>query len=316
MDSWNDLVARAIARHGIVTPPDVRASGVPDSTWRARRDAEGWARPYRSVAVAPWAIGDEMTNLAAALAAAGSGAAACGRTAAWLLGLDAPRVRYEIVVPATRRAPDLGRHVVVRSRWLVADDVHDVDGMPCLRVPATVMTRSAEPIARLRGFVIDASHRGIATPLQVRARILRVPTLLGRAELLGMLDELMDRSPESVFHDGVLTELLRRGYDVTLRPHRIETPDGRGVLCDIGIVAFRVALEPDGDRWHRTRRQRRNDRRRLAQYAGTSWVPIPIDWDDWHRRRDWVLAAIDAAILEQLARGFGSRDLLPPHLRG
>lgn len=315
MDSWNALVDRAIARRGVVLPADVRASGVPDSTWRARRDAEGWDRPYRSVAVAPWAVGDPMTALAAALAGAGPGAAASGRTAAWLLGLDTQRVQFEVVIPARRRAPDLGRHIVVRSRWLEEADVHEVDGLACLRVPAVVLSRHGEPVARLRGFVVDAAHRGLATPAETRDRVLRVSSLPGRARLLEMLDELEGRASESVFHDVVLTDLQQRGYPVASQPYRVDTPDGRGVLCDIAVVPFRVAIEPDGDRWHRTRTQRRNDRRRMAQYAGTTWVPVPIDWEDWHGRRDWVLASIDAAILRQRQRGLGRADQLPPHLR-
>lgn len=315
MDSWNALVRIAIARRGVVVPADVRAAGVPDSTWRQRRGPDGWECPYRGVSVAPWAVGDPMTDLAAAVAAAGPGAAASGRSAAWMWGLDTRRVRFEVMIPAGRRAPDLGHHRVVRSRWLTTDDVLEVDGLPCLRVPAVVMSRHAEPVTRLRGVVIDAAHRGLVTPEDVRARIESVPTLPGRGRLLAMLDELTGRAPESVFHDVVLTDLESRGYPVARRPHRIETPDGRGVLCDIAVVPFEVAVEPDGDRWHRTRQQRRNDRRRLAQYAGTTWVPVPIDWDDWHGRRTWVLASLDAAILTQLERGIGSADLLPPHLR-
>lgn len=55
-----------------------------------------------------------------------------------------------------------------------------------------------------------------------------------------------------------------------------------------------MALEPEGDRWHHIRGQRRNDRRRAGQDAATDGVDVPIDWSDWHDRRPWVYETIDA----------------------
>jgi hypothetical protein len=316
VETWNELVARAAARNGVTTPADARAAGVPESTWRRRTQAEGWARPFRGVRVAPWASRDPRVELASVLAACPPGAAASGRTAAWLQGLDEPRVAFDVVVPEPRRAPDLGRHRARRSRWLEDTDVRLVDGIACLTVPATLVSRAGEPLHRLRAYVVDAVHRGQAELDDIAARVGEVPSLPGRAALVAMLGDLAGRAPESTFHDLVLTDLLARGYAVERAPRPVPTPDGRGVLCDVALPDFLVAIEPEGDRWHRTRRQRRSDRRRAGQYAATDWAVVPIDWQDWHERRAWVLETIDAAILAQLRRGHGGRELLPPHLRG
>lgn len=317
MDTWNAFLERVAARRWVSTPHDARAVDLPESTYHRRTGPshQSWQRPYHRVRVAPWAADDRETALMAAVAACPRGAAAAGRTAAWLHGLDDERVSFDIVVPHASRVPDLGRHRAVRARWLAGDDVEEHRGIPCLAVPATVVSRVGEPIHRLRGYVIDAVQGGLTTLEQVEERVAVVPHVARRRDLATMFEELAGRAPESVFHDLVLTDLQARGYEVDVAPRHIPTPDGRGVLCDIAIPAFHVALEPEGDRWHRTRSQRRSDRRRIGQYAGTTWAPVPIDWDDWHGRRDWVLALIDAALLTQLERGIGSWERLPVHLQ-
>lgn len=314
MDAWNRFVAR-IAPRGISTPADARAVGLSESTYHRRTGLERYSRPYHGVRRAPWASNDPETDLAAVIAACPPGSAAAGRTAAWLQGLDGRRVSFDIVVPSTRRIPALGRHRARRVSWLEPDDVGEVKGLPCLRVPATVVSRRREPAHRLRPYIIDAVHQGLTTIDAIIERVSRVPNVARLVGLGALLEDLAGRAPESIFHDLVLTDLEHRGYPVDPTPRSIATPDGRGVTCDIAIPAFHVALEPEGDRWHHTRDQRRNDRRRAGQYAGTDWVDVPIDWSDWHDRRPWVYETIDAAILAQFQRGLGSAGDLPPHLR-
>jgi hypothetical protein len=126
--------------------------------------------------------------------------------------------------------------------------------------------------------------------------------------------DLLDRGVESVFEDEVRADLAVRGYRPSPAPVRIDTPDRRGLTVDIALP-WAVAVEPEGDLFHRTREQRRSDRRRTAQYAGTAWVPVPIDWRDWQLTPQVVRAAIDAAVLAQHATGRGATTPLPPHLR-
>ena len=317
MDTWNAFLERVAGRRWVSTPRDARAVDLPESTYHRRTGPshERWERPYPKVRVAPWAADDRETALMAAIAACPDGSAAAGRTAAWLQGLDGERVRFDIVVPHGARVPDLGRHRATRARWLCAEDVEEHDGIACLGVPGTVISRAGEPVHRLRGYIIDAVHRRLTTLEKVEERVAHAPHLARRLDLAAMFADLAGRGPESLFHDLVLTELQAQGYEVDVAPRHIPTPDGRGVNCDVAIPAFQVALEPEGDRWHRTRRQRRSDRRRIGQYAGTSWTPVPIDWDDWHERRDWVLATIDAAVIAQYELGVGRWDQLPGHLR-
>jgi hypothetical protein len=48
--------------------------------------------------------------------------------------------------------------------------------------------------------------------------------------------------------------------------------------------------------------------------AGTPWVVVPVDWRDWHERREWLLQTVDAALLRQFHAGHGAISDLPPHL--
>lgn len=315
MNAWNDLVELVARNSGVGTPALARQAGVSESTWHRRTRAEGWKMPYRGVRVAPWAPGGPRTRVTAFLGACGPGAAASGRTAAWLQELGPPPTRFDAVVPYRRAHPRVPRHRVRRTRWLEPEDVVEVGGVPCLTVEATVLSRSLDPDMAVRGYVIDALHQGRTTLDQLTSRFAAAGPIAGRGNLAALLAELSDRSPESVFHDLVLTAMLDRGYPAARAPERVATPDGRGVMVDIALMPFKVAVEPAGDRYHRDRSARRNDRRRSSQLAGTPWAVVTIDWQDWHEREGWVWATIDAAILEQHRRGLGSRADLPPHLR-
>jgi len=96
---------------------------------------------------------------------------------------------------------------------------------------------------------------------------------------------------------------------------RVGTPDGRGVHPDIPLPDWRIALELQGDRFHRTRPQRAADRRKASQYAGSSWLMMELDWSEWMGNREHFIEALDAAILAQIRRGVADATTRPPHLR-
>lgn len=317
METWNALIARVAAAGGVGTPADARAAGVSEATWHRRTREEGWLRPHTGVRVAPWARGGPMTDLRAALAACRGHGVAAAETAAWLGGVGPVPRRFELLVPHGGRVAVAAtpRLRVRAARWLVDDDRVEVDGVARLDWPATVVSLAGLPAGRVRGLVIDLVQAGKVTPDEASARLQRVGPLPGRGVVDSVLGELGARRPESVFHDDVLRELEDRGYPVSSTPRDLPTPDGRGIVLDIPIDPFRLAVEPEGDTYHRGATARRNDRRRHQQATGGGWVLFPVDWKDWHERRGWVLASLDAAILDRFRAGIGTRDDLPPHLR-
>lgn len=315
--NWNRLIAYLAERGGVGTPADARANGVPEATWHRRTRHEQWARPCLGVRVAPWAPTGRVTDLRAAIAACRGLGVAAGRTALWLDDLaDEPHV-LEVVVPDGVRIPgSLPPRTRVRgARWLTPGDAQVVDHLPRLRPEALVVSLARVGRSALQAAVIDLVQAGRTTPDRVLERLATVGPIRGRGDLEAVLLDLGGKRPESWFHDIVLTELEHRGYPAERHPAAIDTPDGRGVSTDISIAAFQVGMDLQGDRYHRSRRARRNDRRRIAQVAGTTWVFTPVDWRDWHLRREWVFETLDAAILRQFRAGIGTAADLPPHLR-
>lgn len=189
------------------------------------------------------------------------------------------------------------------------------NGIARLRPEGLLVSLAGLPRPTVMGAFIDLVQAGRTTPDRVLARLVGVGPIRDRAQLVAIARELGARQPESWFHELVLTSLRERGYPVRPAPRRVATPDGRGILGDIPMPAFRVIVDPQGDTYHRDPHVRRADRRRVAQLAGTDHVLVPIDWRDWHQRQSWVLATIDAAVLRQLQAGHGTVDDLPPHLR-
>jgi hypothetical protein len=200
---------------------------------------------------------------------------------------------------------------VSRCRWLSATDVEVVRGLRLVAPEVEAIRLAGSSRGLLRAYLVDARHAGWLDLDAVEKRVLAVGPVPGRHVLLDELAALCGREPESVFHDEVLSELLQRGYAPERRPLRIETPLGREVVPDIALRRWQVAIELDGDRYHRDRRQRRRDRDRLAAYASTSWRPVVVDWVTWQTRRPEVLAAVDAAIASQQELGIG-REHRPP----
>lgn len=317
MSSWSRFIRRVAAHGGVATPGDARAVDLPVATYHRRTRAEGWNAPFPGVRVAPWAPQGPRTLVGAALAACHDTAAAAGMTALWLEGLAQAPPPVHLVIPHGARVPPVRDSSIriVRCRWLRADDVVVRDGIARLRPEVLPVSLAGHPRPVVMGAFIDLVQAGRTTPDRVLSRLVDVGPIRGRAELIAMAHELGGKRPESWFHDLVLNSLRDRGYPVHPAPRRVETPDGRGMLGDIPMPAFRVILDPQGDTYHRSISVRRADRRRVAQIAGTDHVLVPIDWRDWHLRQAWVLDTIDAAVLRQLRAGYGAVDDLPPHLR-
>jgi hypothetical protein len=314
-NAWNAFVRDCRDRYGVATAAHARKQGVAESTFYRRTRREAWLEPYPGVRTAPWVEPSPYTDLSALLHAAGDGAAATGATAAWLHGLhDVPR-RLEIALPHGRRVPVGAERRVRRHRWLRDDDLVVVQKLAVLRIPAMTLTLANRPPTELRAVVIDALHRDLIDLPAIGARLGAVGPIPGRRLLAQILHELADREVESIFHDIVLDELARRGYRPGRTPVYVATPDGQGVHPDIPLSDWLIAIEVEGDRFHRTRTQRAADRRKASQYAGTDWLTLEIDWWEWMGNRNHFLEALDAAILAQVRRGVAAAATLPPHLR-
>lgn len=190
-----------------------------------------------------------------------------------------------------------------------------VDEVPTVAPSALPLTLQVTTVDQLQALVIDLVHRRHADASEMLATVERAGPDVGRSTLRSVIADIADRRVESVFQADVVEVLDRLGYAPTRSTRRIATPDGRSVVGDIALEAWRVLIEPEGDRYHRTREQRRLDRRRLAALAATDWAVVPVDWRDWHLERNDVLDAIDLAIARQRRAGIGTHTPVPDRSR-
>jgi hypothetical protein len=312
MSAFADFRRAVGQRHGV---GDIRlavAHGVHPHEFYRDTKARGWEAPSPGVRIDPDAPPSVKRDLVAVCSATRHLAGASGLAAAWLLGARSrPPQTVTFVVGHGTDVPQLRGTRGRRARWLRPDDVGEEDGVPTLIGPAVAVSASRLGAPALRSLLIDLAFHRICTAEEVLERLEHVGPVQGRGTLVAECERLVGRRVESIFQDEVAEELLALGYAPERTTIAIPTPDGRGLTVDVALVAWRVALEPEGDAFHRTREQRRLDRRRIAAYAGTDWAVVPIDWRDWRDDRRAVLDAIDAAIVRQRRLGIG-RDVEPP----
>jgi hypothetical protein len=316
VDPWPGFVAAVLVRHGVADVAMAGRHGVSANRFYRRTAVEGWGAPAARVRIHPDAPRSLQRSLIAVCSSTRDLAAASRDAAAWLHGLERhPPGRATVLGRHATQARACDGVVVHRARWLAAEDVIEIDGIPTLGIPAMLLSACAPPHAeravQMRGRLIDAVHRGLTTPEAVLSRLERVGPVAGKGTLRGACERLVRWRIESVFQDEVAAELDRLGYRPGRSTLRIPTADGVGLEIDVPLATWQVAVEPDGDRFHRTREQRRSDRRREAAFAGSGWVRVPVDWRDWALDREHVLAAIDAAIDAQRRRGVGAAAVPP-----
>lgn len=311
-DTWPAFDQAARERHGVADAALAAAHEVTRSRFQRRTGRESWRAPREGVRLHPH-VPDSVQQRITVVTVCTAGLAAASReSAAWLHGLRThPPDRQHVALAHPYRADRYRDVLIHRARWMTAEDISEVQGIPTLTVPATLLSSCRSDPDRQRARLIDVLHRGLATADEVLGLLERVGPVPGKATLRCLCEELGPLTVESIFQDDVATRLLTLGYPVERSVGHIDTADGIGLAPDVVLAPYRLALETEGDTFHRTREQRRKDRRRLAAYAGTSWVPYPIDWRDWLEDRDHVLDGLDAAIEQQRRRGFG-RDVPPP----
>lgn len=312
MDAWPRFERAALARHGVADVGLARRHGVARGRFFARTAREAWGRPRPGVRVHPETRDSVQRRVVIVCSSTQNLAAAAGETAAWLHQIrGTPPEHLTIVVGhSARRSPYLGV-TARRARWLGTSDVVEVDGVAVLAAPAMLLSSLGAPVAQQRRRLIDVVHRRLTTPDAVLDRLDRVGPATGKHVLRELCEDLVDRRVESIFQEEVADDLGRLGYRPERSTRRVPRADGGFVEFDVPLPVWKVAVEPDGDAFHRTREQRRRDRRRDAAIAGTDWVRVPVDWRDWHLERGVVLGAVDAAIEAQRARGIGA-DVTPP----
>jgi hypothetical protein len=284
--------ARAARQHGLMTWQQLRDAGVGEVTihdWvAAGRLMQVQPRVYR-VSGAP--ITWEQQVLAAVLAA-GPGAAASHRTAAFLWGLgdEAP---VEIVVPRGR-TPDLRGVVVHQTRDPIV--IQHRRGIPVTTpmralldlgavVPWTAVEDALDRGRVARLFTVAA----VEWELAAHAR----PGRRGSGPLRRVLDRhaLLEAPPDGMLEPRFARLCRTAGLPMPVFQHPV-----RRFRIDFAYPQLMLAIEVDGYRAHATARAFQTDLERQNTLVALGWTVLRFTWHDVVRRPDHVARLIREAI--------------------
>ena len=243
----------------------------------------GWDKPYPRVFVLPGAPDTEARRIAAAMLAVGGADPkvwADRWTALWLHGLlRNPPTTIHLAVPDGQSYPTLKRVKVRRSSTLVDEHTTEVLRLPTLN-PARALVDMGAVAAKayLRGLIIDARQRGLASLAQLDEVLEGLPNVRGRKLLAQLVWELDEERCDSVL-EALVREVLRAAGVAAPHPepYRIETPH-RTLELDIAWPALRCGIEVDGMGFHSARDHLDTDQRRHNALVLAGWRVLRVGW--------------------------------------
>ncbi len=306
MEPWQELMKRVEASHGIVTHTDLVAAGL------SRREIDRWRQGRRLVPVhngvyriagAPPSFESRVAAAVRDLGPDGMAwAAGCAASRMWMLGIDGPENRIEILRPEGLSAARAG--VVVRRSTRILP--HHVTVLR--QIPITAPARTLFDLARSTGPV--RLDRAISTAIHSRTIPCTLPALYrvlydlggrgrpGTRRMRLVLDEHhLDEPPTESVMDVVGRALLR---DIPGIEFQVEMSDEQGYIRRLdGLIRHaRLAVEFDSREFHDAPAQRRLDAegdRRLRDAHGI--LTRRLDWGDITRRGDLIHAELLRAAL-------------------
>lgn len=282
-ESWNRLVRRAAASHGVVARSDAPTVGVALATFDRRVRKERWRQPHTGVALLPGSADTPRQRIAGALAAVGPHAAASHDTALFLYGLTqrTPAIPT-VLVPHGKRAVRDARIRTVRTRTLVPGDVVRSD-----RLPVTSAVRTMIDVApglslhRLLALILAARQRRLLDVERLAGRLLGPCPTGSRGRLTRALSQLGSDGSESILERLVRGLLYERGLRPEVAPHPVRTALGP-LTVDIAFLHQRLAIECEGFAYHRTRDDLERDQRRFNALAAAGWRVLRASWQRVH----------------------------------
>ena len=291
----------AAAQHGLVTRRQLVDRGLAEGT------IDGWARGGRLLRVhpgvfaLPGSAGNEIRSVMAAVLAAGAGALASHRSAAWLWGLM-DELTLEVSVSRQRR-PRVAGVVVHRPQ-----DFAQLRSSVSRGVPATNPLRTLVDLGsvaapdRVEEAVERALVRRLVGVRGLSAELDRVscPGRPGVAALRKALRSraLLDRPPDSMLESRFAALLRRHGVPRAVYQYAVRSGGRFIARVDFAYPECRLAVEVDGHEAHRTPAQLQSDLTRQNLLVAEGWTILRFTWADVVQRPDMVADAIR----RQLAR--------------
>lgn len=296
MDGIHELAAR---QHGLVTRHQLTESGMRPSTitdW-ARRGQLRRVRP--GVFATPGSNPTDLQRLMAVVLAAGDGAVASHRAAAWLWDL-VDDLTFEITVPRARRLRPEGATV---HRPL---DDHVARRSIRFGVPVTNPLRTLCDL----GSVVSADELSLAVERALTTRLVSVKGLRreatesaaqgrrGPRALIDVLEAraLTDRPPDSVFESRVAAFFRRHRLPRPVYQYTVRRSGRFLARVDFAYPEWLLAIEFDGHDAHRTPAQLQRDLTRQNLLVTAGWTILRFTWADVVERPEVVAATIRAQL--------------------
>lgn len=268
----NDIVTLASRQHGLVSRSDLRAIGVRAHQLRrlvADRSLEpAGSRAFR-ICGAPSST--EQVVMAACMNSAG---VACGRTAAWLHGIDSVSPCNPPEVLVDRRLYDYRRseYRLHTTTWLPSRDVIVVRGIPCTNIARTLLGLAALspreiPLDRVRGAVDEVVRDKKAADPWLWWHLERV-RCRGRRGVANLESILQIRAGGAVTESWLEREYLRlmeqSGLPIPKCQRRVGNRGAFAARVDFVHEDEKLVVEVSGYRHHSTVEEMSADARRRA----------------------------------------------------
>jgi very-short-patch-repair endonuclease len=250
-----DLARIAGSAHGVVTRAQLVRAGITPEEIKQRVARGTLLREHRGVYRVGHRAPSVEARYLAAVWACGEGAVLCGRAAGYLLGIvkGAPAAP-DVTAPKVRRVEGVTTR---RSRRIDPEHVASWRGIPVTTVARTLVdlaaVLSAENLARA---CHEAGIRHGTTPDDVDAVLARRPNSPGAAKLREIL-----RGEVRVTLSKLEARFLGRLREAGLMLPQTNRPAG-GRRVDCRWPEWRLTIELDGYRYHRSRHAWEQDRRR------------------------------------------------------
>ena len=292
------MVNRWFAAHlGLITRSQAAALGLSEDEIDGLLRRGGWERLHRGVYRSVASPTSPLQLLYGACLAAGEGAVASHRSAAWLWDLadDAPAMP-EVSVP-DRRRPRLERVIVHRSSDLGATRTRVHKGI-----------RTTDPLRTLVDFAASASwhelttaiDRALARHLTAMPRIeneLRQLGRKGRPSARALRSNLRARGVIGAPHPSVLeSRMIRLFARYHLPVPRVEVVVGRDgeYRLDFSYAERKLAIEVDGYAYHSSPEHLQRDHARRNALQAQGWRLLVYTWRDVTREQRRVANEIRA----------------------
>lgn len=279
---WAYAGATAERWHGCLHV-EACAPEIPASTLYDQVHQRGWGKAQPKVLTLPGAPPTEERTIAAAMLAVGGSSPevwADRWTALWLHGLlRKPTSTVHLLVPDSASFPTLKRVRVRRSSTIPEAHTTQVRGLPVLMPARTLVdmaARTTKPY--LRGLIIDARQRRLATLEDIAAVLDALSNVRGRALLRRLVWELDEERCDSILEALVRDVLREAGIEAPHpQPYRIASPHRRLEL-DIAWPARRCGIEVDGMGYHSARDHLDTDQRRHNALVLAGWRVLRVGW--------------------------------------